>query len=387
LDEALSKLIDELHSFVSNRSVYSLTPEEVERLGKEVKAEIEPTFVFNIVDIVFEILFWEKEPEPYQNAVNILGKILDAMLTLGELQRAIDLLKRIYIFQRTYELRDWQTEILRKFIVEAGNDQRIERIGKLLEEEDEIRLEDTHNYLILLQRNAIKPLVRLLGERKQSKTRRVICDALSEIGKNNFELFTPYMDDPRWYLVRNITYILGRIGREESLPYIQKAFIHEDSRVRREAIQALGLIGSTKAIGLLVKALTDGDARIRAMAALNLGKVGKKAALGPLLEIVQSKDFPKRELTEMTAFFDAIGMVGGSRESILVLQQLLERKSWFSRGKTDEIRMGAAQALSVIGTPQAKAILESGKGSKEESIRNACLQALKSKTPLEKTEL
>jgi len=387
LDEALSKLIDELHSFVSNRSVYSLTSEEVERLGKEVKTEIEPTFVFNIVDIVFEILFWEKETEPYQNAVNILGKILDAMLTIGELQRAADLLKRIYIFQRTYELRDWQIEILRKFIVEAGNDQRIERIGKFLEQEEETRLEDIYNYLILLQRNAIKPLVRLLGEQRQSKTRRVICDALSEIGKSNFDLFTPYMDDTRWYLVRNITYILGRIGREESLPYIQKAFMHEDSRVRREAIQALGLIGSTKAIGLLVKALTDGDARIRAMAALNLGRVGKKAALGPLLEIVQSKDFPKREPTEMTAFFDAIGMVGGSRESIVVLQQLLERKSWFGRGKTDEFHMGVAQALAKIGTPEAKAVLESGKDSKEESIRNACLQALRSKTPLEKTGL
>jgi HEAT repeat protein len=53
----------------------------------------------------------------------------------------------------------------------------------------------------------------------------------------------------------------------------------------------------------------------------------------------------------------------------------------------DEIRMGAAQALAMIGTPEAMSILESGKDSKEESIRDACLQALRSKTPLEKTEL
>ncbi len=383
LDEALSKLIEELHSFVSNRSVYSLTPEEIERLRKEVESEIEPTFVLNIIDILFEILFWEKDPESYQNAVNILDKVLDAMVTLREFQKAVDLLKRVYIFQRTYELKEWQIESLRKFIVEAGNDQRIERIGKVLEQEEEVRAEDVHNYLILLQRNAIKPLVRLLGERTKSKTRRVVCDALSEIGKNSFELFTPYMDDPRWYLIRNITYILGRIGNEESLPYIQKAFTHEDSRVRREAILALGVIGSTKAVGLLVKALTDEDARIRAMAAVNLGKIGKKAALAPLLEVVQSKDFQKKEPAEIKAFFDAIGMVGGSKESILALQELLERKSWFSRGKTDEIRIGAAQALAMIGTPEATAILESGKDSKDESMRDACLQALRSKSTKE----
>ena len=378
LDRALTKLIEELHSFVSNRKVYSLTPDEVERLRKEVAEEISPTFVFNIIDTLFDILVLEREPEPYQNAVNILNKILDALLTLGEFKKASDLLKQFYKTLKTSELLDWQAEIMRKFIFEAGEEERIERIGKVLEREETTRLEDVTSYLTLLQRNSVKPLIKLLAERKKSKTRRVICDALSEIGRNAIELFTPFMDDPRWYLVRNITYILGRIGKEESLPYIQKAFNHAEVRVRREALQALGLIGAPKAIGLLVKALTDEDARIRSMAAINLGKAGKKAGLVPLLEVVQSKEFQKRESSETKAFFDAIGM-SGSNESILVLRQLLERKSWFGRGKTDEIRIGAANALAMIGTPEAKAILMSGKDSKDESIRDACLQALRSK--------
>ena len=223
-------------------------------------------------------------------------------------------------------------------------------------------------------------MIRLLGELKNSKARRVFCDALAEIGKNAIEMFTPFIDDRRWYLVRNIIYILGRIGKEQSLPYIQKAFNHEENRVRREAIQALGLIGGPKAIGLLVKALTDNDVRIRCMAAINLGKGGKKVGLIPLLEVVQSKDFYKREPAEIKAFFNAIGMVG-SNEAVPVLQQLLERKSWFGRGKTDEIHMGAANTLATIGTPDAKAILEEGKNSKDESIREACTQALKSQSP------
>ncbi len=358
----------------------------MEELRKEVESEIDPTFVFNITDILFEILALEKEPEPYQDAVNILNKILDALLTLGEFQKASDLLKRVYIILKTYELKDWQIEIIRKLIVEAGEAQRIERIGRILEKEEGVRLEDVNGYLLLLQRNSIKHLIKLLGELKNSKTRRVICDALSEIGKDAIELFTPFIDDRRWYLVRNITYILGRIGKEQSFPYLQKGFNHEEVRVRREAVQALGLIGGPKAVGLLVKALTDPDVRIRAMAAINLGKVGKKAGLIPLLEVIQSKEFPKKEPAEIKAFFDAIGMVG-SNDSIPILQQMLERKSLFSRGKTDEIRMGAINALAMIGTPEAIAILETGKNSKDESVREACSQALRSKTPLEKTGL
>lgn len=379
LDEILSKAIDEPPPFVSDRSVYFLTPDEVEGLRKDVESEADPAFVFNVTDILFEILALEKEQEPYQDAVNILIKVLDAFLTLGEFTKATDLLKRVYIILKTYDLQDWQSESIRKIIVGAGEEVRIERIGKVLERE-EVRLEDVNVYLSLLQKNSIKPLIKLLGELKNSKARRVFCDALSEIGKNAIEMFTPFMDDRRWYLVRNIVYILGRIGKEQSLPYIQKAFNHEENRVRREAIQALGLIGSPKAIGLLVRALTDNDVRIRCMAAINLGKGGKKVGLIPLLEVAQSKDFYKREPAEIKAFFNAIGMAG-SNEAVPALQQLLERKSWFSRGKTDEIRIGAANALAIIGTPDARAILEVGKNSKEESIREACAQALKSQTP------
>ena len=378
LDEILSKVIEEPLPFVSDRSVYFLTSDEVEGLRKDVESEVDPTFVFNITDILFEILALEKEREPYQDAVNILIKVLDAFLTLGEFTKASDLLKRVYIILKTYDLQDWQIESIQKIIAEAGEEVRIERIGRVLERE-EGRLEDVNAYLLLLQKNSIKPLIKLLGELKNSKARRVFCDGLSEVGKNAIDLFTPFVEDRRWYLVRNIIYILGRIGKEQSLPYIQKAFNHEDIRVRREAIQALGLIGGQKAIGLLVRALTDNDVRIRCMAAINLGKGGKKAGLIPLLEVVQSKDFYKREPAEIKAFFNSIGMVG-SNEAVPVLQQLLERKSWFGRGKTDEIRMGAANAMATIGTPEAKAVLEEGKNSKDETIRDVCTQALKSQS-------
>jgi len=384
VDETLSKLISELHSSLSNRSVYSLTAEETERLRKEVESETAPTFVFNIVDILFEILVLERDPEPYKDAVNVLGKVLDAMLTLGEFQMASELLKRVHTIPKTHKLQDWQTESLRRFITEAGESQRIDRIGRIIEQEEGVKAEDAYNYLILLEPNTIKPLIRLLGERTKSRTRRVICDALSELGRNAPELFTPYLDDPRWYLVRNIIYVLGRIGKEESFPDVQKALFHQDPRVRREAIQASGLVGGPKALGALVKALGDPDARVRAMAAIGLGKMGRKSAVEPLMEVVQSKEFQRRDAEEIKAFFDAIGMVGGSKESIVVLKQLLfERKGWFGRGVPDEIRIGAAQALAAIGTPEAKGILASGKDSKEESIRQACYQALKSKSSRE----
>ncbi len=376
LDRIFSKPIEEPLPFVSNRGVYFLTPEELEGLKKEVDAETHSSFVFNVVDILFEILALEKEQDPYKDVISYFNKILDAYLTLGEFQKAGDLLKRFYIILKTYQLNEWQKEMVQKFILGAGETQRVELIGKILEREEGIRLEEVNNFLVLLQRNSIQPLIKLLGELKNSKTRRVVCDSLSEIGKNAIEIIVPFIDDKRWYLVRNIAYILGRIGKEQAFPYLQKLFNHNEIRVRREAIQALGLIGGPKAVGLLIRALTDIDARIRAMAAINLGKIGKTSGLASLLELVQSKDFPKKDPTEMKAFFDAIGMIG-SNEATPVLQEILERKSLFGRGKPDGMRNGAANALAMIGSAEAKTILEAGRDSKDESIRNACAQAMR----------
>jgi HEAT repeat protein len=65
----------------------------------------------------------------------------------------------------------------------------------------------------------------------------------------------------------------------------------------------------------------------------------------------------------------------GSNEALRPLQQILEQKGWFGGGVKDEVRLAAACSLSLIGSPEAKAILQAGAGSREENVRRACLEA------------
>jgi HEAT repeat protein len=365
-----------------NRDVYFLTPEELEGIRKEVEIETSPTFLFNIIDILFEIMGLEKKPEPYQDAVSVLHKLLDALLTLGEFQKAADLLGRLYIVLKTYELQDWQVKSIQQLAESAGDTQRIERIARVLERKEGVRLDEVGAYLKLLKPNSLQPIMKMLGELSNPKARRTVCDAVCEVGKDSIGHIMPFLEDRRWFLVRNVVYILGRMGKEQAIPSIQKALGHREMRVRREAVQALGFIGGAKAFGLLVKTLQDGDLRIRCAAALNLGKVGRKNSLPHLTEVIQSKDFSKKDPAEKKAFFDALG-ISGSNEAIPLLQRLLMKKIWFRRRKMDEIRQGAAGALALIGSHDAKSVLEAGQRSRNASIRRACLQALKRSAPSE----
>ena len=369
-------------SVAMNRDVYFLTPQELEGLRKEVETETSPTFLFNIIDILFEIMALEKKPEPYQDAVTVLNKLLDALLTLGEFQKATDLLSRVFIIIKTYSLQEWQLKAIQDLAESAGNPERIERIGKVLDRREGVRLDEVRGYLKLLKPNSIQPLMKVLGDLGNPKARRTVCDAVCEIGKDQMDQILPFLEDRRWYLVRNVVYILGRIGKEPAIPSVQKALGHREMRVRREAVQALGFIGGSKAFHLLIKSLQDADVRIRCAAALNLGKVGRKSSLPYLLEVIQAKEFTGREAAEKKAFFDAVGLAG-SNDPIPLLKKLLMKKAWFRRKKVDELRQGAASALALIASREARVALEQGQESNNASIRKACQQALRRQAPTE----
>ena len=62
----------------------------------------------------------------------------------------------------------------------------------------------------------------------------------------------------------------------------------------------------------------------------------------------------------------------------MLLEDLLRQKSGLRhRGKKTATRMAVAGVLGLIGTPEAKSILESGSRMGNRKVRRACKEALK----------
>jgi len=81
----------------------------------------------------------------------------------------------------------------------AGEPERIARIGRILEKGKEAPLEEVSSYLSHLRPTPFSSDV-VLGELNHSKARRVLCDVISELGKNSVEIIAPFINDSRWYL-------------------------------------------------------------------------------------------------------------------------------------------------------------------------------------------
>ncbi|MFB0507436.1 MAG: HEAT repeat domain-containing protein [Thermodesulfobacteriota bacterium] len=357
-----------------SRDQLRVQPEEMKVLKKRIDIETQPEFFFHAIGTLFEAMPLETEPQDFDAFVPFINRVIESLLGRGDFKQASQILKRLYILLNSYKPQEWQSDLIKKTIIEAGEPERIEIIGNILKRNEFPDIKGAFDYFLLLQRNSVPHLCELLGNLTGSKPRRIICDALAKVGKDSVELMAPFLEDKRWYLVRNIVYILGRIGRKEAVPLIGKTLQHEDVRVRREALQALGLIGGSESMQYMIRSLEDRNIRIRGNAALNLGRMGEKA-LAPLTERMLSKEFYKKEMQEIKAFFRAVGMIR-SNHSIPLLYSILEGRKWFGRAKADEIRACAIETLVRIGTQEAKEVLEMGAGSREESLREACRRAL-----------
>lgn len=93
--------------------------------------------------------------------------------------------------------------------------------------------------------------------------RRHLVEYLAMAGRNDVRLLTPWLRDPRWFIVRNVATAVGKTGRETALPALLAIIGHEDDRVRVEAIRAVATIEGAGAVPLLVRSLHDPSQRVR----------------------------------------------------------------------------------------------------------------------------
>lgn len=359
-------------------AMYTLSSDEVDLLREEVAAELRPTVVFDTVDILFEIVLLSQDETACRNAVGVLTRMLDAMVTLGAFNRAEALLVRARELLKGPELPSpAHAAILGQLFSEAAAGTRIERLGRLLQRGDHDLLEAAHRYLLCLTPEAIPPLVHLLEDSRDTFLRRMLCDVLAEIGRHNIAVFFPFLTDHRWYVIRNIVFILGRIGDPAALPRLSPLLDHSEPRVRQEVAQALGHLRDPRSVVALGRALEDDDEVTRSIAAFSLGKIGTPNALAYLLQIMQTRNFRKKSLTEMKAYFDGLGLIG-SNIAVPVLKQLLFFRTLFGGERVDAIHRDAVHTLTMIGTPEARAVLTEGARSSDTGIRGLCESALHS---------
>jgi len=255
-----------------------------------------------------------------------------------------------------------------------GRDDFLGRLHVILGRHRDLDLAALTKFLAQLGPSAAPTLCGVLGEIQEMNVRRAICEALVLSCKSHVSILLDRLSDPRWYVVRNILYILGRIAHQGVERALGDALTHNDMRVRKEAVRALAGIDSPASRAYLNSALRDSNKDIRILVAQLLASRRDERAARIIWSVIESPEFAGRDVEERSAFCGALGRAG-SDALIPKMERMLTRGGLFQSAEQAG-RMEAAMALAWLGTPAALELLSREAKSKNESVRRAVANAL-----------
>lgn len=263
----------------------------------------------------------------------------------------------------------------RQVVDGAGEEENIRKISQVLNEKEITDFSSVKEYLFSLNWNSIPPIIHLLRDLKHFPARSMVCEVLTEKGKDHLELLEEGIFDQHWYVVRNVVSVLGAIGSEKGVKFLKQIIRHPDLRVRKEVVNSLFKIPGPKAGALLVSFLEDKDMRIRILASRGLAQRKEKEALPALMNILKDDQFKDKTPEEKKNVLESFATVA-EEEAIPFLVKMVNKRSWLKRDKHNETRIFAIGALSLIDAPEAKEALHQLSKKRNKAIRQACQHAL-----------
>lgn len=218
----------------------------------------------------------------------------------------------------------------------------------------------------------LDPLLEVLSESESRTVRRRVFDVLGGLGPSVAERAAQRLDDPRWFVVRNMLALLGRLGAVPEDVDLASFTRHADARVRREAF-VLAIERDSLRARTLAQALAEDDERLVRMALLEL-EDGVSEALVPTVvkRVLQSEHPP--EIRAM-----AVRALGGSRTELVrnALVRMVSRgKSLLGRVRLAEPTPDVLEGLSVLGRhwsgdADVEALLDVARRSRDAAVRGA----------------
>ena len=113
---------------------------------------------------------------------------------------------------------------------------------------------------------ALDAVLDQLALEEERGARAQLVGLAAELAPGNLDRLLDRVTDPRWYVVRNLVTIIGRIADPDGVPSLVQAANHPHPAVRREVVRALVACGGHDVVRDLRRLSGDQDEAVRATA-------------------------------------------------------------------------------------------------------------------------
>lgn len=359
-------------------AIVPLTDKDLQTLVKELEKDASDK-IEKLVAILFEIVYQTEDKSDIENVFASLKDVILYCMKHGYVPLTLDIMKEAREVIDDPHVSENDKKYMRMLSLYLGNEEIVALLAEFLDSGIELEEGVFENLAVYFEKNAIEPFVKYLGEMKTTRARKNVIDALISLGKKDIQMLARKLDDQRWYVVRNIIYILRKIGDRRAIDYLRKTVRHGDIRVRKEVIKALGELGGHEVVQTLRECLDDPDVQVRTAAVKAFGSIGSETAKKILLDKISDKSFKDKGLEEKKEFFETIARWKDT-EVFDFLVKVMKLKSFFNRSKIIENKACAAHGLGLLGNKDALPLLEKFKDSNNKLLRDFSNSAIRKLT-------
>lgn len=360
---------------VKGVSIVPLTDKDLKMLVKELEKDAYDK-VEKLISILFEIIYQYKERSDLENAFTSLKDIIKYSMKHGNINAVLNVLKGAKDILGDPLLTEDTKNYMKMLFLYIGTEEIISLLSELLDSDIEIDERVFEEFVQFFDKNAIAPLVKFLGELKTIYARKAVINALIILGRKDIPALSIGLDDQRWYVVRNIIYILRKIGDKSAVEHLLKTVRHGDVRVRKEVIKALGELGRREVIQTLRESLNDPDVQVRIASARSFGNIGSEAAKKIILEKISDKIFKGKNFEEKKEFYEVLS-AWKDAEVFDFLIRVLKKRYFLGRTKNLENKACAAYCLGMLGNKDALPVLYKYRNSNNKLLREFSHTAIK----------
>ncbi|HLA00976.1 MAG TPA: HEAT repeat domain-containing protein [Thermodesulfovibrionales bacterium] len=361
---------------IKDVSVIPFSDKDLQNLMKELEHD-SSNKIDKLTTILFEMFYHAEEMSAIlEDTLKFFRETITFSLKEGNINTVIQIMKRAKEILEDPLSTEGMKKHIRMLLLYPGSDDALGTLGEVLDSNLIIQDEIFTLYIELLDRKAIMPLVKILGDIQTLRGRKKVMDALVFLGRQDIKTLASALNDQRWHVVRNIISILRKIRDKGSVEYLLKAMRTEDTRVKKEVIKALADLGGQEVIRPLKEHLSDPDAGVRIESARALGTIGSIASKKILLEKISDKMFKEKDIEEKKVFYEILSK-WKDEEVFDFLIGTLKKGSFLWWDKNYEEKACAAFCLGLLGNKDALPYLQKYNDSKNQLLREFSQSAIR----------
>jgi HEAT repeat protein len=351
IDTIINRLLENM--FCENADVRGQAAQALSEVIENLPSEQKPLLIEKLSGKLLEWVKQETLATPgYEKICHYLQSLVQDFIYRGHFSECIPILD---VFNDIRAGNVEKNETIHKISIEVirniASEDNLTYIFNIFNANEQSNQIEAGELLVRLGDMAMNRLLDILQEKVDSNERVRIMRLIIGVGSRAIPFVRSRItDNTPWYYLRNLAYLLGHIGNEESAIALQPLLMHENSKVRQEALKSLQRTGGKERGILLLSVLHEADEKSKLSIVEAIGNAKSSEAVADLLDILKARPLIvsalRNDLEEKICI--ALGAIG-STEAIPMLTEIADSKSFLRiRSYPEKVRHAAGKSLLAI---------------------------------------